>query len=253
MNKQDKSKIQTQVLSLRALSSQYIEVIIKITNKNQFDFKAGQYLNLLVSNKEYPFSIATNPIDFHKDSKIHLHIKTSNEIRHKKNNEILEHLENNVNKDIYITGPYGKAYLRESSQNVDKPILLIAGGGGYSPINGILKYLIEIKSPIKIHLFWGAGILEHLYNHDYLLELDKKHDNFSYTPVLNNLENNNTQDLWKGENGLVIDSVIKKYPDLKNYIIHMAGPVPMCIDAKNKLLNANLDINNLYCDVLDLI
>jgi CDP-4-dehydro-6-deoxyglucose reductase len=136
---------------------------------------------------------------------------------------------------------------------VDKPILLIAGGGGYSPINGILKYLIEIKSPIKIHLFWGAGILEHLYNHDYLLELDKKHDNFSYTPVLNNLENNNTQDLWKGENGLVIDSVIKKYPDLKNYIIHMAGPVPMCIDAKNKLLNANLDINNLYCDVLDLI
>ena len=33
----------------------------------------------------------------------------------------------------------------------------------------------------------------------------------------------------------------------------MAGPVPMCLDAKDKLLRANLSKDNLFCDVLDLV
>lgn len=245
MNNQGQTK--AKIISHRPLSSQYIEIILKIKNKNNFIFKAGQYLNLCINNNEYPFSIASCPINYQKDSKINLHIKTGVLPQHITNNKILDFLKQNLNQDIYITGPYGNAYLRENS---NQPIILIAGGGGYSPIRGILKYLIETKSTRDIHLFWGAGIKEHLYSNNNLIEIDKKIKNFSYTPVLTNPEK---KDNWNGKTGYVVDQVIKSYPELQNHVIYMAGPVPMCVDAKDKLIKSNLDINNLYCDVLDLI
>ena len=77
-------------------------------------------------------------------------------------------------------------------------------------------------SPTRsLHLFWGAKALVDLYEHDLVQQWTKAHPSLRYTPVLSNLD---ADDSWQGRRGLVHESVFDAYPDMSGVEIYTSGP-----------------------------
>ena len=245
--------ITCKIISLEKLCDEYIELSLQPINLPVYPYLPGQYLNLIINDVQHPFSIASSP----QDPYIKLHIRLSKNPEQQANNKITQAIRNS--SEIHISEACGKAYLRENN----KPIIMIAGGAGFAPMKSMLDYLFhkdnleKLSESKKIHLFWGTTIKDNLYAHDAMQNFANLHANFKYTSVLSEACETDRKPKSELESehecGFVIDSVLKHYKDLSNFQVYMAGPVPMCLDAKDKLLDANLSKDNLFCDVLDLV
>lgn len=174
-----------------------------------FSFKAGQYLMLVTNNLgKYPFSLASAPsqkkyIELHiYDSKLHFYTES-----------ILE----SILKDRLITVdvPYGNAWLREEGK---RPIILIAGGIGFSYIRSILITALERKPDHEISIYWGVREPKQLYNQSELKALSKKHSNLKVILVVKQLSENSG-----GHRGTILSEVMKDFHNLTEHDIYIAG------------------------------
>lgn len=241
--------ISCEIGSVKKLSNEYLELKLKPRSLPVYPYLPGQYLNLIINDVQHPFSIASSP----KDPYIKLHIRITQNPEQQANNKIIQAIQNS--SKINISQACGKAYLRENN----KPIIMIAGGAGFAPMKSMIDYLFHkdnfktIGKSKKIHVFWSASSINNLYHHEYLKNLCNLYSNLKYTSVLSKNASVEKHNNSMHETGYAIDAVLRHYKDLSNYEVYMAGPVPMCLDAKDKLLSANLSKDNLFCDVLDLV
>lgn len=211
---------------------------VKLLPEQEVDFKPGQYLQVVMTDEDKrPFSIANAPMD---NQELHLHIGAS------ENNpyamEVIERIQNN--KEVMIEAGCGDAFYRDTSH----PVILLAGGTGYSYTRAILQYITAQPEMPEVYLYWGGKQITDLYEHQALLALDTQRPNFHYCPVLEE-----PTDEWQGRSGLVHEAVLNDIPVFSDQRVYVAGRFEMARVVKQQFIAKGLKQTQLFGDAFAFI
>lgn len=176
----------------------------------------GQYLNVLMQEGERrAFSIANAP---HEGNHIELHV------RRVAGGGFTRQLFEDFapGHRLTIEGPLGSLVPREDTM---RPLLFIAGGTGFAPIQALLEHFLQRGSRRAMTLYWGARQPSDLYQHTMLRDWAGRFGNFRYVPVLSGPDNPAE---WGQAS--VLDAVLRDLPSLSAFDIYFSGP-PAMIEA----------------------
>ncbi len=202
-------------------------------------FKAGQYLLAIMGeNDKRPFSIASAPC---REGEIELHIGAAEHNTYALSVVDAMASAQALNQPFYIEAPQGGAWLREETQ---KPLILVAGGTGFSYINSILERCVSLSLSQPIHVYWGARHPEQLYDHAHLLEVMQTNHNIHYIPVVEC-----AGDEWAGRMGNVLDAVCADFESLAEKDIYLCGRFEMAKAAKMRFHDEkHASVDCMYAD-----
>jgi len=185
-------------------------VIIRLERPENFEFKAGQHLYLILNNHKKPFSIA-NTVE---EEGILLYIKIPEEPKDKEFFDLLKRLKEN--DEVEIEGPFGR-YSADQLLN-SKKIIYIAAGSGITPVRSSVMYL---KDKLEQIVFYQEKYENRLI---FKKELEK------YAKVIPVLSRDDKTNYFKG----YVQQYLPKYIDKEaTYVI--VGP-PKFVQEVFKLL-----------------
>ncbi|HIG79588.1 MAG TPA: NADH:ubiquinone oxidoreductase, na translocating, f subunit [Cycloclasticus sp.] len=215
-----------QVTYSAPVSKGIILLRIKLTEPSSVDFKAGQYLAVLLPDldKVAYYSIASSP---NKVGEVELLVK---EDKFGAGAIYLYSLKEGDSLQLHM--PMGSAFLREDS---DCNVVFVAGASGASYIRSMIHYLDESNhlAHREIHYFLGCREQDELLESDYMHALADKYQGFHYHPALSDQED------WDGHTGLITDVVDRLMPnDMSKWEAYSAGS-PAMVKAVADLLIAN--------------
>ena len=206
-------------------------MIFRLPPSSNFQFNAGQYVNLIKGTINRSYSIANmsdgkNQLEF-------LIKKYENGLMSKYSFE-----EAKLNDLLRVEGPLGSFFLRESEC---ENIIFLATGTGIAPVKAILESIIETPSNFTKKKFWlfvGAR-----YKADLLWEPNTNNIEIKYIPVLSRQVKD-----WNGEKGYVQEAVLKQNINLENTQVYACGSNEMIQSAKKVLFKNALKDNNFFSD-----
>lgn len=229
-------RLPVRVEALNKLCHDVMELKLKLPETERLQFLPGQYIDILLKDgSARAFSLANPP---HRDQYLELHI------RHVEGGSFTDYVFNEMKKKdlLRIEGPQGSFYLDDEST---RPVLMIAGGTGFAPMQSMLEHAIEDGDKRSFHLFWGVRGRRDLYSNRLAEQWAEEHENISYTPVLSEPAED---DAWTGETGFVHESALRQYSELSNYDVYMAGPPAMVEAAKKAFSEKGLPEDQLHFD-----
>lgn len=225
------SEIQCQVINISPLTSNVYKV--ELAPASGMKFKAGQYVLVhMGEDDKRPFSIASAPVN---SGKIELHIGADENNAYA--SEVLAKMRDE--KRISLSGGHGDAHLQPDG----KPIVLIAGGTGFSYTYSILQQLLHDSPDADVTLYWGGREKADLYLFDELTELSKAHPNFTFVPVVEF-----PQGKWEGKTGWVHKAVMDDYEDMSSLQVYIAGRFEMAKVARDDFTQRGLAKERLFGD-----
>jgi len=221
------SKINT----LKMLSEDVIQVILRIPPNLSFNIIPGQYIDIVgPNNVKRSYSVANHVVG----NLIEFHIKKVI------NGEFSEYWFEDAKPDdlLRLKGPYGTFFLRESK----KDIIFLATGTGIAPIQSMLENLDKSKNidDLNIYLFWGGRKISDLYL-DFLNKY--KNLNLKYIPVLSRPDSN-----WNGKVGYIHKILLQQNLNLKEYSVYACGLDKMISDANKLLIENGLENDSFFSD-----
>ncbi len=226
--------------SFNAFNSEIYGVCLRIPDDHSFTFTAGQYLLLVLDEKDKrPFSIASAPEAL---PSIELHIRDipGNEFMQ----QAIQKLKHS--KSIAIEGPFGCCVI---SEPLERDITFIVGGTGFAPAKSIIENLLVENKEVKINLFRGARTTNELYEFELAEDWSKKVSGIEFTPVISEADPD-----WQGATGFVHNVAIEKLGDeLQDHDIYIAGSVEMVMAVYQDLLAAGIEKSQIHADMLDLL
>ena len=239
-NAEIKPKIMpARVNKLTKLSHDVMQLELKLPESQRMQFLAGQYIEVLLKGgKRRAFSIANAP---HQDEFLIL------QIRHVPDGYFSGHVFEEMKEKalLRIEGPFGGFCLNEES---DRPIIMIGGGTGYAPLNGMLEHAHSLEMKNDIHLFNGVRAKHDVYMQEQVDALQEKMPNLKSTVVLSDPED---ADDWQGATGFVHEEVLKQFDDLSGFDIYMSGPPPMVNAAKAAFIEKGASEDHMYSDAFE--
>ncbi len=228
--------INCQLESLTPLTTHVYKVILKPECK--IDFLPGQYLNFVMNaDDKRPFSIANSPSANHLELQIGAFAADSYPM------QVIERLK--ANNSVKIEIAFGDAYLREKSQ---RPLLLMAGGTGFSYIKSMFEYLVEQKSTRPIMIYWGLRDPSACYELAQTKTLLAALPHANFIPVVESP----TAD-WQGKVGLVHNVVMHDIISLAPYDIYLAGRFEMIAKVRADFVKHGALIEHMYADAFAFI
>ena len=232
------SLMRCQLSSITALTASVYRV--ELIAPAPFHFVAGQYLQVVMGeNDKRPFSIASTPAEA---DRIELHIGA--EPGNSYANEVLDKLQ--ADGEILVEAPLGVATYQANSA---RPLLLIAGGTGFSYTWSILQAHLASSDARPIVMYWGARELADLYLHEQLQQLAQTYEKFSYCPVLQSPPAG-----WPGATGLVHHAVLHDFSkQLANFDVYVAGRFEMVRVVRDDFIQHGLPLEQLFGDALSFI
>jgi CDP-4-dehydro-6-deoxyglucose reductase len=183
-----------------------------------FHFVPGQYLDVMLpGERRRSFSIASPP---HDSRPLELHVRRA------PGGEFSQLVFTTLEAKslLRIEGPLGQFGYRHDPA---VPAVLVGGGTGFAPLKSILRHVFEMGLRRELHLYWGARTRADLYQHELASDWAAQYANFSYTPVLSDLAQ---EDPWPGRRGLVHEALFADKPDLRGVDVYASGP-PALIEA----------------------
>ncbi len=223
--------IRAQVETITPLTGSIVQLILK--PDVYVDYQAGQYLKILLDEEELSYSIANAPLGAHH---YELHI------RHSRNNPYHQRLFAHIKTHgwLNLRLPFGQCSLNHLEEKC--PILFIAQGTGFAPVNAMIEQLLTIDDPRPFELFWGARSQSDLY-------LDEKVKNWQlHAPCFNYFSSISDE-----SKETVTEAVLKKHlKDLKNWQIVISGPFVMVYKARDVLVQQGLESSRLFSDAFNL-
>ena len=223
--------ISCQVVSIETLTQHVYKVLLKPEQKT--DFVAGQYLNFVMSEDDKrPFSIASSP----NNDLIELQIGAFTADSYPM--QVIEHIKKNSVVTVEI--PLGNAPLNLES---DRPLLLIAGGTGFSYIKSMFEYLSQQKSSRNVVVYWGLRDPSACYELEESTNLINKLSNGEFNPVVEQPNND-----WKGKVGMVHKVVMNEIENLSDYDIYIAGRFEMAGIVRDDFLKRGVSIEYMFSD-----
>lgn len=228
--------IECQVEQISKLTPFVYKVLLKPAE--QVAFKPGQYLNLVMAEDDKrAFSIASAP----HETLIELQIGAFGEDGYAM--QAIEKLKNNDVVTIEI--PLGNAFLREDSQ---RPLLLLAGGTGFSYIKSMFEHLVAQKSERPLIVYWGLRTTEACYELEKTKALVESLPNASFIPVVETADEN-----WQGKVGMVHQVAMKDIVSFESYDIYLAGRFDMVGIVRNDFVEHGADLAHMYADAFAFI
>ncbi len=214
-----------------------------------FNFKPGQYVGVILDVKDdprgpvRPFSIASSPTE--KDLLI-VATKMTNSPYKKKMDSLKE------GGEVSIRGPFGRFVMEE---DYSKPVVMLAGGIGITPLRSMIKYSSDKKLPLKIILLYSNKTAEGIAFKEELDNLAKINKNIKvvYTITRTDESKDESKQKWAGRIGRIDENMIKEnvhgINDINNCIFYIVGPGSMVDDMLNKLNNMKVPKENIRFEV----
>ena len=214
------------VMRLEKLADDVMRVFLRLPKSAQFNFIPGQYIDIIMKDgQRRSFSIANLP-QHASEQGLELHI------RHVPDGHFTPKVFNAMRERdlLRFEGPFGAYFLQSEAE---QPIIMIAGGTGFSPIKALVQQALGDNPAQRIHFFWGARDEQDLYLHELASGWAREHENLTYTPVLSEA----TSADWRGAGGWVHETVLAAYDNFDGIDVYASGP-PIMIDAVRDGLSA---------------
>jgi CDP-4-dehydro-6-deoxyglucose reductase len=217
-------RLPCRVERIERLGHDVMGVYLRLPPAESFDFKPGQYVDVLLSKgRRRSFSIASPP---HDSRPLELHVRRA------PGGEFSEQVfaEEMRGAVLQLEGPLGNSVYREitgaeSPGAAAPPLLLVGGGTGLAPLKSILRHVLETGLPRRVTLYWGVREERDLYAHAFLEEAARADARFRYAPVLSE-----PSPAWGGRRGFVHEAVLAEVEGLAHHEIYASGP-PRMIEA----------------------
>jgi aquacobalamin reductase/NAD(P)H-flavin reductase len=233
--------VKAHIVNISALTEFVFKVELKPSNPAQFE--AGQYLQLVLGEKDKrAFSIASRPS---QTDLLELHVGASEENSYAM--QALNHLQAHFadNTEVELEVGLGISQLRENSQ---LPIVLLAGGTGFSYVKSMADHLAEINSNRPVFFYWGVRDESALYAKAEMEAWAASKANFNFIPVVEH-----ASDQWQGHTGYVHKAVMKDIMSLEPYEIYMAGRFDMIGPVRDDFIEHGALRENMYADAFAFI
>ncbi len=213
---------------------------VRLLPEAKFSFQAGQYLMVVMDERDKrPFSMASTPSD-HEFIELHIGASEINLYAMAVMDRILKE------KEIVVDIPHGDAWLRDDE---DRPLILIAGGTGFSYVRSILLTALERNPQREIAIYWGGREDKHLYDLSELEALSVVHPNLRVEAVVEQPEAG-----WRGRTGTVLTAVMQDYGTLAGHDIYIAGRFEMAKIARDLFCNErSAQVDRMFGDAFSFI
>lgn len=230
-------KTGARVASVDKVSHDVAVVRLQLPPSHSIAYYPGQYFNVLLKDGRghRSYSMATqkpenNQLEFH--------------IRQMPNGFFSSHVLTTMKPKemLQLEGPYGSFYLRDTAA----PMIFLASGTGFAPIQALLQQLEAQGNNRPVHLYWGGRIRSDLYRHAELLALEARAHWLHYTPVLSEPT---AECDWHGATGFVHAQVLKDFSSLAEFEVYACG-APIVVESARKdyIGQRHLDGNKFYAD-----
>ncbi|MCC7182994.1 MAG: 2Fe-2S iron-sulfur cluster binding domain-containing protein [Rhodocyclaceae bacterium] len=220
---------------MEQLSADVMRLTLTPIAHEAIDFKAGQYLNIVLDDgQRRAFSFANPPGE---TAHIELHV------RRIPDGLFTGHVftRMRVGDTVRFEGPLGDFTLCESA----RPILFVAGATGFAPVKSIVEDAFARGLTRPMILYWGVRKRADLYAFDLAEQWQRQHPNFRFVPVLS--EPDPTDD-WQGRTGLVHAAMLADFPDLSGHEVYVCGSIRMVDVAVPAFLAQGLDETACFSD-----
>jgi len=224
------------VLAKNQLAHDVVQLYLQLAQSERLQFLAGQYVDIVMRDgRRRAFSLANPP---HDDDRLEL------QIRRVPGGTFSEYAFERLKEKalLRLRGPLGSFYLRKKDE---RPVILMAGGTGFSPIKSIIEDALHEDHPHAMHLYWGVRARRDLYMHDLASGWADQNENFHYTPVLSEAD---PEDNWQGRTGFVHEAVCQDFADLSDYAVYMSGPPVMVHAGRDAFVQQGLDPAYMHSD-----
>lgn len=223
--------ISCQVVSIETLTQHVYKVLLKPEQKTEF--VAGQYLNFVMSEEDKrPFSIASSP----NNDLIELQIGAFTADSYPM--QVIEHIKQH--STVTVEMPLGNAPLKLES---DRPLLLIAGGTGFSYIKSMFEYLAQQKSTRKTVVYWGLREPSACYELEESANVINKLADGEFNPIVET-----PHDEWEGKVGMVHKVVMNEIENLSDFDIYIAGRFEMVGIVRDDFLKRGVSMDHMFSD-----
>ncbi len=223
--------ISCQVVSIETLTQHVYKVLLKPEQKTEF--VAGQYLNFVMSEDDKrPFSIASSP----NNDLIELQIGAFTADSYPM--QVIEHIKQH--STVTVEMPLGNAPLKLES---DRPLLLIAGGTGFSYIKSMFEYLSQQKSTRKTVVYWGLRAPNACYELEESANTINKLADGEFNPIVET-----PHDDWEGKVGMVHKVVMNEIENLSDFDIYIAGRFEMVGIVRDDFLKRGVNMDHMFSD-----
>lgn len=186
-----------------------------------FQFEPGQFVTLGLQTEqglvERSYSIASAPGN---TEKFELCISLNPEGTA---TPLLWNLENGA--EVEYSGPHGSFVLRNG---VELEHVFICTGTGIAPFRSMIAKLLESGFSEQVYLIFGNRLQEDILYRAEFSELEEKHSNFHFIPVLSREE-------WNGERGYVHQVYETLFADGRDARFYVCGWQVMCSEARERL------------------
>ncbi len=217
----------TQIIAKKLVADHFLE--IQFAKPADFDYEAGQFLQLLVPPAATPrsYSLSSIPTDQYLEFGVKLYDQGLA-------SEYLQTL--NVGDQVELKGSFGRFV------NIHPdPIVGVATGAGLVPIYGLLKHELQTKkNQVPLHLVFGVRSQADIFWLDRLEALSQAFSNFSFELTLSQP----TPD-WSGLTGRVTEH-LKIIPAARYFI---CGNPEMVKDARAQLLEQAVPVANIHLEI----
>jgi len=220
----------SKVDTITSLSSDVIELQLRVPPQSAFKYLPGQYINIIKGDYKRSYSLASS------NSSTNLVLFIKNYEGGKFSNYLFN--EAKSNDLLRIEGPLGTFFYRKTDKS---NIILLATGTGIAPLKAILENMDENPSDVigkNIYLFFGGRTQEDLF-----WEPKFKNINVNFIPVLSR-----SNEDWKGEKGYIQKVLISKEIDLSDSVVYACGSEYMIRDARELVIKNGLSEDLFYSD-----
>ncbi len=218
---------QAQVEAVAPLTDSIVQLIL--TPDEFVPYQAGQYLQILLDDEAFSYSIANAPLGSHK---YELHI------RHSPDNPYNQRLFASIKEQGKVTLrlPYGECCVNNLVEQ--RPIMFIAGGTGFAPVKAMIEQLLAWTDPRPFELYWGARSQSDLYMDEKVTSWQAHVSRFNYFSILADTHEET-----------LASNILKKHTnDLGEWQMVISGPFDMVYSTRDVLVEHGVSPSHLFSD-----
>ena len=147
---------------------------------------------------------------------------------------------------VRVFGPFGEFFARKT----DSEMVFVGGGAGMAPMRAhIFDQLLRINTNRKITFWYGARSLREMFYVDDFDKLQEDNENFNWHVALSDPL---PEDDWSGETGFIhqvlLDNYLKSHPAPEDCEYYLCGPPMMNKAVIDMLINLGVEPENIMLD-----
>ncbi|RTY78693.1 benzoate 1,2-dioxygenase electron transfer component BenC [Pseudomonas veronii] len=228
--KTEQASYQASISEVRQLSDSTIALSIKGEALDNLSFLPGQYVNLGVPGSEQSRAYSFSSLQ--KNGEVSFLIRN---VPGGLMSSFLTGLAKTGDR-MTLAGPLGSFYLRE----IQRPLLLLAGGTGLAPFTAMLEKIAEKGSKHPVHLIYGVTNDFDLVELDRLKAFVVRIPNFTFSACVANPE---SQYPLKG---YVTQHIEPRHLNEGDVDVYLCGPPPMVEAVSHYIREQGIAPANFY-------